>query len=66
MLADYLTKPLQEKLFHLFRAVIMGWAHIDTLKDALMDALSSVPKDRVENMGILNEAKKMPVTCAQV
>jgi hypothetical protein len=32
MLADFFTKPLQGRLFHLFRAVIMGGAHIDTLK----------------------------------
>ena len=46
MLADYFTKPLQGKLFHLFRAVIMGWKHIDTLKQEP----SSLPKERVGNM----------------
>ena len=31
MLANYFTKPLQGKIFHKFRAVIMGWKHISTL-----------------------------------
>jgi hypothetical protein len=35
MLADYFTKPLQGKLFHLFRNVIMGWKHINTLKEVV-------------------------------
>jgi hypothetical protein len=52
MLADYFTKPLQGKLLHLFRAVIMGWAHIDTLKQVS----SSLPKERVGNMGISDDS----------
>ena len=32
MLADYFTKPLQGALFRRFWDVIMGYAHIDTLK----------------------------------
>jgi hypothetical protein len=32
MLADFFTKPLQGNLFRKFREVIMGRAHIDTLK----------------------------------
>ena len=31
MIADYFTKPLQGALFHMFRNVIMGWAHINTV-----------------------------------
>jgi hypothetical protein len=34
MIADYMSKPVQGKLFHTFRNVIMGWAHISTLFDA--------------------------------
>ena len=47
MLADYFTKALQGKLFHRFRAVIMGWVHISTLKG---DPVPSPPKERVGNM----------------
>ena len=47
MLADFFTKPLQGKLFHKFRDVIMGWKHINTLHSKKADALS--PKERVEN-----------------
>ena len=47
MLADFFTKPLQGKLFHKFRDVIMGWKHINTLHSKKTDALS--PKERVEN-----------------
>jgi len=32
MLADFFTKPLQGSLFKKFRAVVMGHAHISTLK----------------------------------
>ena len=31
MIADYFTKPLQVALFTKFRAVIMGWEHIDSI-----------------------------------
>jgi hypothetical protein len=48
MLADYFTKALQGKLFHKFRAVIMGWVHISTLKS---DPWPSSPKERVGNVG---------------
>jgi hypothetical protein len=45
MLADYFTKPLQGALFTKFRAVIIGWVHIDTLKNHKMYP----PKERVGN-----------------
>jgi hypothetical protein len=61
MLVDYFTKPLQGKLFHLFRDVIMGWKHIDTLKHAP----SSMSKERVEDMGILDDATKSLLTYVQ-
>ena len=44
MLADFFTKPLQGRLFHKFRNVIMGWQHISTLQN--ID--ESVLKERVE------------------
>ena len=31
MIADYFTKPLQGKMFKLFRDVIMGYAHVDSI-----------------------------------
>ena len=31
MIADYMSKTLQGKLFITFRNVIIGWAHISTL-----------------------------------
>ena len=31
MVSDYFTKPLQGALFHMFRNVIMGWAHTSTV-----------------------------------
>jgi hypothetical protein len=46
MIADYMSKPLQGKLFHLFRNVIMGWAHINTLYDFF-----GTNEERVENNG---------------
>jgi hypothetical protein len=61
MLADFFTKPLQGRLFHLFRAVIMGWAHIYTLKLAP----SSMPKEHVGDMSISDDAAKSRLTYAQ-
>ena len=46
MIADYMSKPLQGKLFILFRDVIMGWTHISTLFD-----IFSPPEERVEKNG---------------
>jgi hypothetical protein len=61
MLADYFTKPLQGRLFHLFRDVIMGWKHIDTLKQAP----SSMSKECVGDMDILDDTTKSQLTYAQ-
>lgn len=42
MWADYFPKPLQGALFHKFWDVIMGYAHISTLKIGLMERNSDV------------------------
>ena len=33
LLTDFFTKPLQGSLFWSLREVIMGWVHVDILKD---------------------------------
>ena len=43
MVADYFSKPLQGALFHIFRNVIMGWAHIKTVFENYVP-----PEERVE------------------
>ena len=48
MVADYMSKPLQGKLFITFRNVIMGWQHISTLFD-----IFSPTEKRVESNGYL-------------
>jgi hypothetical protein len=45
MLADFLTKPLQGNLFRKFRDVLMGYKHIDTLKQIIPS--TSAPEERV-------------------
>lgn len=35
MLLDLFTKPLQGRLFNLFRSVIMGWSDVSTLNTNL-------------------------------
>ena len=59
MIADYFTKPLQGALFNKFRAIIMGWEHIDSV---------STPrnKERVaeqvfpdEEISVTNTVKKL-------
>ena len=44
MIADFFTKPLQGASFHLFRNVIIGWAHISIVYSAYV-----VTKERVGN-----------------
>ena len=46
MLADYYTKPLQGNVFRRFRAVIMGYVHIN---DLLLDPNFKL-KERVEKL----------------
>ncbi len=55
MVADYMSKPLQGKLFITFRNVIMGWVHISTL----FDIFGSIEK-RVESNGCLAVKPKIP------
>ena len=43
MIADYMSKPLQGALFHLFRNVIMGWSHISSVFEGYVP-----PEERVE------------------
>ena len=50
MLADYMSKPVQGKLFTLFRNVIMGWEHLSALFD-----ISSSNEERV------GDNRKLPV-----
>jgi len=44
MMAYYFSKPLQGELFHLFRNVIMGWAHISTVFTAYVSQRERVEK----------------------
>ena len=62
MVGEYFTKPLQGTKFNLFRRIIMGWDHIDTLdihkyfknvsstKKRVRNT-ANITKDRVENNG---------------
>jgi len=43
MIADYMSKPPQGALFHLFRNVIMGWSHISSVFEGYVP-----PEERVE------------------
>ena len=52
MLADYFTKPLQGALFHKFWDVIMGYAHIDTLKTGLNNNVDIDPNSKTSAVAI--------------
>ena len=52
MLADFFTKPLQGELFRIFRDVIMGHKHINTLLNMLIPKNTS--KERVGQDDIPN------------
>ena len=61
MIAEYMSKPLQGKLFVTFRKVIVGWAHISTLFD-----IFSPTEERVENNGCLAvKPKSIKLTYAE-
>ena len=53
MLADFLTKPLQGKLFAIFRDVIMGIEHVSVLDEIIHAAR----KERVGN-NVSNEMRE--------
>ena len=48
MLADYFTKPLQGSMFNKFRNVIMGYAHVSSLKSNYSSVPDIENKERVE------------------
>ena len=60
MIADYMSKPLQGKLFVSFRDVIMGWQHISTLFD-----IFGPTEERVEKGGRLAVKPKVKLTYAE-
>ena len=49
MLADFFTKPLQGQLFHKFKAVLLGHAHVDTLVAPMVLAEERVGDLRLSN-----------------
>ena len=51
MLADFFTKSLQGKSFYAFKNVLMGWKHINSLKQLSSSSL----KERVEKTMILQD-----------
>ena len=60
MIADFFTKPLQGKKFHMFRRIIMGWDHISTLWTSdPINAESSSSKERVEQDRIVETEKSL-------
>ena len=46
ILANFFTKPLQESFFRRLREFILGWFH----GDILQDYVTSLKKERVENL----------------
>jgi Reverse transcriptase (RNA-dependent DNA polymerase) len=58
MLGDFFTKPLQGNLFRIFRDVILGYHHVDTL---VLDDTSKA-EERVGNMRPKDEPTKIPGT----
>jgi len=62
MLADYMSKPLQGKLFTLFRNVLMGWQHISTL----FDIFSSMEKRVESNSCLAGKPKNTKLTYAEM
>ena len=62
MLADYMSKPIQGKLFTTFRNVIMGWEHLSTLFD-----ISGSNEERVgDNVKLPVETQKCKLSYAEI
>ena len=60
MVADYMSKPTQGKLFHTFRNVIMGWAHISTIFDVFDSNEERVENtDKNEKLSVEPKMKKL-------
>ena len=63
MLADFFTKPLQGSLFRKFRSVLLGHAHVNTLRD------HATPQENEERVGSENpdgkDNSRTPLTHAE-
>jgi len=66
MLADFFTKPLQGSLFRKLRAVVMGHAHVDTLKESSEDT-AALPalQERVGSGGRADNARRTDETSGE-
>ena len=64
MLADFLTKPLQGKLFRFFRAVLLGHKHISALSELLPNHDLRV-EEVVSRTGNIRPGKKR-TACARI
>ena len=60
MLADFLTKPLQGKLFQIFRDVIMGIKHVSYLDD-----LIGLPRKERDEDDDINEVRENPIKASE-
>ena len=59
VIADYFTKPLQGDLFNKFRAVIMGWEHINTISSPRNKELVAEQVFPDESMNVTSNVKKL-------
>ena len=63
MLADFFTKPLRGSLFRKFRSVLLGHAHVNTLRD------HATPQENEERVGSENpdgkDNSRTPLTHAE-
>ena len=57
MLADFFTKPLQGKAFKVYRDVLMGYAHLDTLNSLTPSSIKERVEISDENKIIVEETK---------
>jgi hypothetical protein len=70
MLADFFTKPLQGSLFRRLREAVMGWMHINTLKD-IVSAKSqervgeSIAEEKSETVADQPRTDENKDTCSQ-
>jgi hypothetical protein len=55
MIADYFTKPLQGKVFKMFRDLIMGYVHINDL----LKEIENTIKERVDKHEIIEKSRKV-------
>ena len=65
MIADYFTKPLQGKMFKMYRDLVMGYVHINDILKAI-ELSSKKPVDKSKNVAVSSITKNGKISYAEI